>query len=151
MSARPPIRASDADRERVAERLRRAAGEGRLLTEELEERLERLFSSRTYHELDAIVADLPGRRHPRPRMRGALVPAAALVAVLATVAVAAAVIFIATGVIAGWLLWLVVAWWFFGARRGRRSGRHRGAYRGGHRGGCGSWDHRRGPARGSWT
>ena len=40
MSARPPMRASDADRERVAERLRSAAGEGRLLTDELEERLD---------------------------------------------------------------------------------------------------------------
>ena len=41
MARRATLRASDADRERVAERLRHAAGEGRMLDpEELEERLE---------------------------------------------------------------------------------------------------------------
>ena len=58
------LRASDADRERVAERLRTAAGEGRLTPEELEERLERAFSARTDAELEPLVADLP--RPPRP-------------------------------------------------------------------------------------
>jgi hypothetical protein len=51
--------ASDTDRERVAERLRRAAGEGRLTPAELEERLERAFSARTEAELDPLVADVP--------------------------------------------------------------------------------------------
>ena len=55
--------ASDADRERVAERLRAAAGEGRLTPEELEERLESAFSARTDAELEPLVADLPA---PRP-------------------------------------------------------------------------------------
>ena len=50
---------SDADRERVAERLRIAAGEGRLTPAELEERLERAFSARTDAELEPLVADLP--------------------------------------------------------------------------------------------
>ena len=50
---------SDADRERVAERLRIAAGEGRLTPAELEERLERAFTARTDAELDPLVADLP--------------------------------------------------------------------------------------------
>jgi hypothetical protein len=53
------LRASDADRERVAERLRDAAGEGRLTAEELEERLERAFAGRTDAELAPLVADLP--------------------------------------------------------------------------------------------
>ena len=53
------LRASDADRERVAERLRAAAGEGRLTAEELEDRLERAFSGRTEGELVPLVADLP--------------------------------------------------------------------------------------------
>ncbi len=148
MSARPAMRASDADRERVAERLRSAAGEGRLLTEELEERLETLFRSRTYPELDAIVADLPGRRRrPRPRVSRAAVPAVAVLAIPLTVAVLAAVIFIATGVVAGWLLWIVVAWWFFGPRHARLHARHRGPYRRSRSG----WHHSRGPARGYWT
>jgi hypothetical protein len=61
--------ASDADRDRVAERLRAAAGEGRLTSEELEERLERSFSARTDAELEPLVADLPSprRRAPVPR------------------------------------------------------------------------------------
>ena len=152
MSARPPMRASDADRERVAERLRSAAGEGRLLTDELEERLETLFSSRTYQELDAVVADLPGRRRRRsPDASQTLVPVAALIAVPVAVAVVAAVVFIATGVVAGWLLWLVVAWWFFGHRRRRFYGGPRGPHRHYHRGGHSSWHHGRGPAPGSWT
>jgi len=60
--------ASDAERERVAERLRTAAGEGRLTPAELEERLERAFRARTDAELVPLVADLPSPgRAPRPR------------------------------------------------------------------------------------
>ena len=62
--------ASDADRERVAERLRAAAGDGRLTPAELEERLEVAFSARTDAELEPLVADLPvPPRPPRPRDR----------------------------------------------------------------------------------
>jgi len=43
----------------VAQRLHRATTEGRLLAEELDERLGAVFSARTYGELDALVADLP--------------------------------------------------------------------------------------------
>lgn len=39
--------------------LRNAAGEGRLTADELSERLERLPSTRTYGDLDELVADLP--------------------------------------------------------------------------------------------
>jgi hypothetical protein len=62
--------ASDADRDWVAERLRGAAGEGRLTPAELEERLEGAFSARTEAELEPLVADLPApARPPRPRDR----------------------------------------------------------------------------------
>ena len=47
MAGHAAIRAADADRESVAERLRQASAEGRLLTDELEERLEAAFSART--------------------------------------------------------------------------------------------------------
>ena len=53
------LRASHEDRDRVAERLRVAAGDGRLSPEELDERLERALTARTYAELAALVADLP--------------------------------------------------------------------------------------------
>ena len=52
-------RISDADRERVAEVLRKAAGDGRLDIEELEERLESAYAAKTYGELVPITQDLP--------------------------------------------------------------------------------------------
>ncbi|WP_405872368.1 DUF1707 domain-containing protein [Streptomyces sp. NBC_00005] len=56
----PELRASDADRERVAEVLRDALAEGRLDMEEFEERLEATYKARTYGELTPITRDLPG-------------------------------------------------------------------------------------------
>ena len=53
------LRASDADRERVAEVLREAAGDGRLSMEELDERLEAVYAAKTYAELEPITRDLP--------------------------------------------------------------------------------------------
>ncbi|QNP72472.1 DUF1707 domain-containing protein [Streptomyces roseirectus] len=55
----PELRASDADRERVAEILRDALAEGRLDMEEFEERLEATYKARTYGELTPITRDLP--------------------------------------------------------------------------------------------
>ncbi|TNM29093.1 DUF1707 SHOCT-like domain-containing protein [Streptomyces sedi] len=65
---RAALRASHSDREAVAERLREAAGDGRLDLEELEERLEAAFSAKTYGELAPLTADLPGPhlRQPPP-------------------------------------------------------------------------------------
>lgn len=54
-------RAGDADREAVAERLRSAAGEGRIDLTELDERLDRAYGAKTYRELDVLVADLGER------------------------------------------------------------------------------------------
>jgi hypothetical protein len=53
------LRASHADRDQVAEVLRVAAGDGRLSPEELDDRLERALTARTYAELAALTADLP--------------------------------------------------------------------------------------------
>ena len=55
------MRVSDADRHKVAEVLRHAAGEGRLDIDELDERLEATFAARTYADLVPITADLPVR------------------------------------------------------------------------------------------
>jgi len=68
------MRAGDPDRERVAEILREAAGEGRLDLDELEERLERTYRAKTFRELDAVVADLPTEL-PLPVPAGATSPA----------------------------------------------------------------------------
>jgi hypothetical protein len=67
----PELRASDADREHTAELLRRAAGEGRLDVDELEERLSSVYATRTQRELDALVADVVV---PADRPRGPRVP-----------------------------------------------------------------------------
>ncbi|HVT67152.1 MAG TPA: DUF1707 domain-containing protein, partial [Trebonia sp.] len=53
------MRASDADRERVANVLREAAGDGRLTMEELDERLDAVYAAKTYAELAPITHDLP--------------------------------------------------------------------------------------------
>ncbi|MER5993066.1 DUF1707 SHOCT-like domain-containing protein [Streptomyces viridosporus] len=60
--AAPDLRASDADRERVAEILRDALAEGRLDMEEFEERLDATYRARTYGELAPITRDLPAAR-----------------------------------------------------------------------------------------
>ena len=55
------LRASHDDRDRVVELLRVSAGDGRLTAEELDERLERAMTARTYGELARLVADLPAQ------------------------------------------------------------------------------------------
>ena len=55
----PELRASHADRDRAAEILSAAAGDGRLTAAELDERLEAALSARTNSELAALTADLP--------------------------------------------------------------------------------------------
>ncbi|MGW7415769.1 DUF1707 SHOCT-like domain-containing protein [Streptomyces sp. NPDC054863] len=55
----PELRASDADRERIAEVLRDAVAEGRLDMEEFDERLGAAYTSRTQAELQLLVRDLP--------------------------------------------------------------------------------------------
>jgi hypothetical protein len=56
---RGELRASHEDRDRVVERLRVAAGDGRLTADELDERLEVALTARTYGELETLLADLP--------------------------------------------------------------------------------------------
>ncbi|HET7195773.1 MAG TPA: DUF1707 domain-containing protein [Nocardioides sp.] len=75
------LRVSDADRHKVAEILRQAAGEGRLDLDELDERLEWAYAAKTYADLIPITADLPVRgseQLPSPgphQATGPLVPA----------------------------------------------------------------------------
>ena len=65
-SDRDRMRASDADRERVAERLRTALNEGRLDLDEYDERMQRTYAARTYGDLDGLLTDLPVGQHPVP-------------------------------------------------------------------------------------
>ncbi|HEV3380125.1 MAG TPA: DUF1707 domain-containing protein [Trebonia sp.] len=59
MPGDPRIRASDADRERVATLLREHHAVGRLAAEEFHERLDAAFAAKTLGDLDALLADLP--------------------------------------------------------------------------------------------
>ncbi|WP_433500531.1 DUF1707 SHOCT-like domain-containing protein [Sphaerimonospora sp. CA-214678] len=54
------MRASDAEREAVVEKLREASVEGRLTLAELTERTEAAYLARTHAELAQLTADLPG-------------------------------------------------------------------------------------------
>jgi hypothetical protein len=54
------VRASDAERDATVERLRDAAGEGRLTLEELADRIDVATRAVTRGELAALLADLPG-------------------------------------------------------------------------------------------
>lgn len=56
---RADLRASDADRERVARRLHDAMAEGRLSVHELDERLRQTYAAMTFGELEPITKDLP--------------------------------------------------------------------------------------------
>ncbi|PRX43274.1 cell wall-active antibiotic response 4TMS protein YvqF [Prauserella shujinwangii] len=53
------LRASDDDRERVAQILHKAMGEGRITVTELEERLDQVYSAKTVGELEPVLSDLP--------------------------------------------------------------------------------------------
>ncbi|WTO08153.1 DUF1707 domain-containing protein [Micromonospora sp. NBC_00617] len=74
MDGRDGMRAADADREVVADRLRAALGEGRLDLHEYDERVQRAYAARTYAELDALLTDLPPVAPPE---HSALRPASA--------------------------------------------------------------------------
>jgi hypothetical protein len=69
MARNGSLRAADADRELVVERLRAAAAEGRIGHDELDERVSRALKARTYGELDATIADLPRPGGPSAERR----------------------------------------------------------------------------------
>lgn len=60
------LRASDADRERIAQVLHKATAEGRLDIHELDERLAAVYAAKTYGELVPITADLVLSGLPQP-------------------------------------------------------------------------------------
>ena len=72
------LRASDADRERVAEALREAYAEGRLTAEEHSDRVDSVYAAKTLGELVPLTRDLPSHAQahaaaataPRPAPQG---------------------------------------------------------------------------------
>ena len=75
--AAPRVRASDAEREAVVERLREATAEGRLSLEELADRCEAAYLARHRDDLERIAADLPAAGPAPARPQGAPAGAAA--------------------------------------------------------------------------
>jgi hypothetical protein len=63
----PNLRASDADREATADRLRQHHTDGRIDQEEFQERLDRCYAAKTLGELAELTRDLPAD----PARRGA--------------------------------------------------------------------------------
>ncbi|MFG1925640.1 DUF1707 domain-containing protein [Cryptosporangium sp. NPDC048952] len=136
-SDRPPVRASDKDRERVVELLRQHTSEGRLTIEEYEQRVETAYATKTVADLRPLLADLPvrldevlpgaevahppaqvawQREHPDRLARYALGGLALLLMVVALFAAA-------RGVFAFWPLLLIGIFVFGGGSGGHR--RHR--------------------------
>jgi hypothetical protein len=118
--ATPGLRASDADREAVATRLREAASTGHLTIDEADERQAAAYAAVTREELVPLTADLPAERKPAPpaarprgRRRGPLTDAARR-----RLAVHAAVVgFLAVFLVTRWAIdpepWFWPAWPMF--------------------------------------
>lgn len=134
------MRASNADRETVVNRLNAAFAEGRLDVGELDDRVAQAYAAKTVGELRPLTRDLPkpdGRR-PAARPTGGPVdrPTAAskpsewvqfvrfgFPAVVTLNLVIWGVVAVSAGHwIYPWWIWILVAW-FFGAFGGRRHGR----------------------------
>lgn len=126
------LRASDADRAATAELLRRHYADGRLDTQELEERIDRCYAAKMLGDLPELVADLPRDEPPEVRRdhwrsspgRGRRL------AIFASILVALAVVSVLTGAPVVWLAWPVAffvlgpfGYWFRRGRRRRGMGR----------------------------
>lgn len=138
------VRASDADRDRAADALRRNFAEGRLSPEEFDDRLTAALAARTHGDLADLVADLPpdpgGYALPVPvsgsgsgpvRTRSARPPAARVpVSYLATylaVSALCVLIWLLTAPDEGfWPIWVIGPWGIVLLSRAMRGGGVRG-------------------------
>jgi len=145
MTTERDVRVSDADRDSVAAQLREHYALGRLTMDELNERLDRVFASRTRADLNAVTSDLPyaaprgvlpsdgawrggsggdyrygyGRR-PAAGILGFIPVAVALWLAVAVVSVLAFGIGSGPPLVAIFLAALAAIRWIFGRGRGRR-------------------------------
>lgn len=123
MGLSPEMRASDADRERVARALREHCALGRIAIEELDGRLERVYGARTLGDLEAVTGDLPeedlyelpvpASRQSLPARRGGRLYRAGW-ATYATVNAVLIVVWLLAAVTTGawypWWLWVAGPW-----------------------------------------
>ena len=119
MSDELGVRASNAERARVADALYAHASAGRLSVEEMSERTEATFAARTLGDLQALLADLPPETGPSPRQAERLrrmqpwlrTRWAGYGAVVVICLVVLAITSIATGgVLYSWPMWVAGPW-----------------------------------------
>lgn len=110
MTTQTRIRASDAEREKIATRIQQASAEGRLTLAETEQRLGDVYAATYVDELAGFVADLPTEPVRPQRIPPPLRVHAAVVAVFAVLLVLA---WTASGVPFFWpivpLFWLTLS------------------------------------------
>ncbi|WP_459957143.1 DUF1707 domain-containing protein [Nocardia sp. IFM 10818] len=109
------MRASDADRQQIVNRLQLAMNEGRLSLHEFDERLQQVYSAKTYGELSPILSDLPAQRTQRAQPAGkskGRVPQWITIMWIPWVFVNAlmVLIWLATGLGYFWPFWVAVPW-----------------------------------------
>jgi hypothetical protein len=148
MAYDPQLRASDADRDRVAALLREHHAVGRLSAEEFTERLDQALSAKTVGELDLLMRDLPVidmyripdarlvRQSRQAQLRAAnsrVSPAwRAAWGVYATVNLICFVVWMVSGFGYPWFLWVLGPWGaalggvYLTVGRGHSSGRELG-------------------------
>jgi hypothetical protein len=124
----PNIRAADADREQIVERLRKCHAEGRLDMAEFQQRLERCYEAKTLGELDELVRDLPPHdEHDERRSLGSfrlwrLTPLVPILIVLIVVLAAGGHHLFWLWIPLAFLFWRMSWWrrrrWLVSARRG---------------------------------
>jgi hypothetical protein len=145
MALNPEMRASDADRDKVAAALREHCAQGRIDVDELNDRLEGVYSARTLGDLESVTSDLPEedlyelpvpswRSSTPARARGGELYQSSMRAGWATYAGVNLVCFVVWFLVAvssgawyPWWIWVAGPWgalmfagWFFGPRDDRR-------------------------------
>ncbi|GGQ19142.1 hypothetical protein BKA00_004782 [Actinomadura coerulea] len=148
MAPNPEIRASDADRDRVAASLREHCAEGRITMDELQERLDAVYGAKTLGQLQEVTSDLPeedlyqlpvpaaqskGTASPARRPSGDVEPQRMLAMWGAWATVSAInltvwlIILVTSGAVYPWWVWVAGPWGavllartIFGGRQGDR-------------------------------
>jgi hypothetical protein len=108
----PNLRASDADRDATADRLRQHHTDGRLDPDEFQERLDRCFAAKTVGELAELTRDLPAdpaRRGSRVRTSLGLLGCLRMIPIVPIILAIVAIHLIA-GVHSG--LWILIPLFF---------------------------------------
>ena len=115
MMRNPNLRASDADRDAAADRLRQHHTDGRLDQDEFQERLDRCFAAKTVGELAELTRDLPDdtARHRAGRRTGfgllgclRLIPIVPIVPIILAIVATHLIVGVASG------LWILIPLFF---------------------------------------